>query len=49
MLQGNKRVSSCNAIDHDSYDELVSRLARMTMSLEIEKAKTMKLENETHF
>jgi hypothetical protein len=49
MLQGNKRVSSCNAIDHESYDELVSRLARMTMSLENEKAKTMKLENETHF
>ena len=34
-------------VDHvDSYDELVSRLASITMSLENEKAKTMKLENE---
>ena len=34
-------------VDHvDSYNELVSRLASMTMSLENEKAKTMKLENE---
>jgi hypothetical protein len=39
MSQGKKRVSSCNVIDHNSYDELVSRLARMTMSLENEKAK----------
>jgi hypothetical protein len=32
-------------VDHaDSYDELVSRYASMTMSLENEKAKTMKLE-----
>ena len=36
-------------IDHDSYDELVSRLASMTMSLENEKAKTLKLENENSF
>jgi hypothetical protein len=37
-------------VDHvDSYDELVSRLARMTMSLENEKDKTMKLENENLF
>ena len=34
---------------HDSYDELVSRLASMTMSLENEKAKIMKLENENSF
>jgi phosphoenolpyruvate-protein kinase (PTS system EI component) len=37
-------------VDHvDSYDELVSRLASMTVSLENEKAKTMKLENENSF
>jgi hypothetical protein len=37
-------------VDHvDSYDELVSRLAGMTMSLENEKAKTLKLENENSF
>jgi hypothetical protein len=36
-------------VDHiDLYDELVSRLASMTMSLENEKAKTLKLE-KTHF
>jgi hypothetical protein len=33
----------------DSYDELVTRLASMTMSLENEKAKTMKLENKNLF
>ena len=37
-------------VDHlDSDDELVSRLASMTMSLEYEKAKTLKLENENSF
>jgi phosphoenolpyruvate-protein kinase (PTS system EI component) len=37
-------------VDHvDSYDELVSRLASMTLSLENEKAKTVKLENENSF
>jgi hypothetical protein len=37
-------------VDHvDSYDELVSRLASMTMSLENEKVKTIKLENEKSF
>ena len=37
-------------VDHvDSYNELVSRLASMTMSLENEKAKTLKLENENSF
>ena len=37
-------------VDHvDSYDELVSRLASMTMSLENEKGKTLKLENENSF
>jgi hypothetical protein len=34
-------------VDHvDSYDELVSRLASVIMSLENEKAKTLKLEKE---
>jgi predicted nuclease with TOPRIM domain len=33
----------------DSYDELVDRLASMTMSLENEKTKIMKLENENSF
>ena len=37
-------------VDHvDSYDELVSRLASMIMSLENEKAKTLKLKNENSF
>ena len=37
-------------VDHvDSYDELVSKLASMTMSLKNEKTKTIKLENEDSF
>ena len=47
MSQGDTKVSNGNVVDHiESYDELVSRLASMTMSLENEKAKTLKLENE---
>ena len=35
MSQGDPKVSNANVVDHvDSYDELVSRLASMTMSLE---------------
>ena len=50
MSQGDTKVSNANVVDHvDSYDELVSRLASMTMSLENEKAKTLKLENENSF
>ena len=50
MSQGDTKVSNANVVDHvDSYDELVSILASMTMSLENEKAKTMKLENENTF
>ena len=50
MSQGDTKVSNDNVVDHvDSYDELVSRLASMTMSLENEKAKTLKLENENSF
>ena len=50
MSQGDTKVSNANVVNHvDSYDELVSRLASMTMSLENEKAKTMKLENENSF
>ena len=50
MSQGDTKVSNDNVVDHvDSYDELVSRLASMTMSLENEKAKTMKLENKNSF
>jgi hypothetical protein len=50
MSQGDTKVSNVNVVDHvDSYDELVSRLATMTMSLENEKAKTMKLENKNSF
>jgi hypothetical protein len=45
ISQGDTKVSNANVIDHvDSYDELVSRLASMTMSLENEKTKTLKLE-----
>jgi hypothetical protein len=50
MSQYDTKVSNANVIDHvDSYDELVSRLASMTISLENEKAKTIKLENENSF
>ena len=50
MSQGDTKVSNANVVDHvDSYDELVSRLASMTMSLENEKAKTLKLENKNSF
>jgi hypothetical protein len=49
MSQGNKRVSSCIVIGHDSYDELVSRLASMNVALENEMAKTCKFENENSF
>ena len=50
MSQGDTKVSNANVVDHvDSYDELVSRLASMIMSLENEKAKTMKLENKNSF
>ena len=45
MSQGDTKVQNANVVDHvDSYDELVSRLASMTISLENEKAKAMKLE-----
>ena len=37
MSQGDTKVSNDSVVDHvDSYDELVSRLASMTMSLENE-------------
>ena len=37
-------------IDHvDSYDELVDKFPSTTMSLENEKAKTLKLKNENSF
>ena len=50
MSQGDTKVSNANMVDHvDSYDELISRLAIMTMSFENEKAKTLKLENENSF
>jgi hypothetical protein len=50
MSQGDTKVSNTNVVNHvDSYDELVSRLASMTMSLENEKAKIMKLKNENSF
>ena len=47
MSQGDTKVSNDDVVDHvDSYDELVSRLASMTMSLENEKAKTEKLKKK---
>ena len=47
MSQGDTKVQDDNVADHiDSYDEFVSRLVSMTISLENEKAKTLKLENE---
>ncbi|OQU83412.1 hypothetical protein SORBI_3005G110565 [Sorghum bicolor] len=50
MSQGDTKVYNANVVDHVvSYDELVSRLASMTMSLEIEKAKTLKLQHENTF
>jgi len=45
MSQGDTKVYNAIVVDHVvSYDELVSRLASMTMSLENEKAKTLKFE-----
>jgi hypothetical protein len=45
MSQSDTKVSNDNVIYHvDSYDELVSRLDSMTMTLENEKAKTLNLE-----
>jgi hypothetical protein len=50
MSQGDAKVLNANVVDHvDSYDEPVSRLSSMTMSLENEKAKIMKLENKNTF
>jgi hypothetical protein len=50
MSQGDTKVQKAKVVDHvDSYDELVDRLASMTMSLENEKTKTLKLENENSF
>ena len=50
MSQGDTKVSNANVVDYvDSYDELVDKLASMTMSLETEKAITMKLKNENSF
>ncbi|KAG0549714.1 hypothetical protein BDA96_01G278300 [Sorghum bicolor] len=50
MSQGDTKVYNANVVDHVvSYDELFSRLASMTVSLEIEKAKTLKFENENSF
>ena len=50
MSQGDTKVQNANVVHHvDSYDGLVSKLASMTMSLENEKAKTLKLENENLF
>jgi primosomal protein N'' len=50
MSQDDTKVQKAIVVDHiDSYDELVSRLTSMTMSLENEKTKTLKLENENTF
>ncbi|KAG0514168.1 hypothetical protein BDA96_10G167200 [Sorghum bicolor] len=50
MSQGDTKVYNANVVDHVvSYDELLSRLASMTVSLEFEKAKTLKFENENSF
>jgi hypothetical protein len=49
MLQGNKRVSSCNVIGLDSYDELVSRLASMNIALEMRWLKQANWKNENSF
>ncbi|OQU76366.1 hypothetical protein SORBI_3010G137333 [Sorghum bicolor] len=50
MSQGDSKVYDANVVNHVvSYDELVSRLASMTMSLENEKTKSLKLENENSF
>ncbi|KAG0550241.1 hypothetical protein BDA96_01G322600 [Sorghum bicolor] len=50
MSQGDTKVYNANVVNHVvSYDELVSRLASMTMYLENEKAKTSKLKKENSF
>jgi hypothetical protein len=50
MSLGDTKVQNANVVDHvDSYDDLVSRVASITMSLENENAKTIKLEKEKLF
>jgi hypothetical protein len=50
MSQGDTKVQNANVVDHvDSYDELVDKLASMTMSLENEKEKIMQLKNKNSF
>ena len=50
MSLADTKVQNANVVDHlDSDHELVSGLASMTMSLENEKAKTVKLEKENSF
>ena len=49
MSQGDTKVSNCNVIDLNSYDELLSRYASMTKLFEKVLAKTTKLEKENSF
>jgi hypothetical protein len=50
MSQGDTKVQNAIVVDHiDSYDELVDKLASMTMTLENDKAKTLKLEYKNSF
>ena len=49
MSQGDTKVSNCNMIDPNSYDELLNRYASMTKLFEEVLAKTIKFEKENSF
>ena len=49
MSQGDTKVSNCNVIDLNSYDELLSRYASLTKLFEEVLAKTIKFEKENSF
>ena len=49
MSQGDTKVSNCNVIDPNSYDELLNRYASMTKLFEEVLAKTIKFEKENSF
>ena len=49
MSQGDTKVSNCNVIDPNSYDELLNRYASMTKLFEEVLAKTIKFEKRKLF
>ena len=49
MPQGDIKISNCNVIDLNSYDELLSRYVSLTKLFEKVLAKTIKFEKENSF